>query len=178
MLKGTAVSSFSNECANTDHARQDVHPNPSYLDHAFFTSAMTFYAEKHLRAILNGLFKLVTPTSFDPSAFNDRGHGLHLRRASENRGLVVLDFSQKETHEIGLYALARLSIRHIEDVIKDKGLEDTKHPQLLGDQYMSVKDTQMLVLAFFPDTTGVGLGRAYPEGIIYSLPLEATDRRG
>ncbi|EEB98821.1 hypothetical protein MPER_01607 [Moniliophthora perniciosa FA553] len=121
-------------------------------DRAFFMHLITYYVLKHGRDILEELSEFTPPTPWDPSAGNDDDKlELGLKRSAHNTGVVVLDFCNVD--ELDIHSLDCLSVRHIDDVIKDERISGHAE-RLEGEHRWIAGDTEMHVLAFFPATIG------------------------
>ncbi|ESK89260.1 hypothetical protein Moror_5145 [Moniliophthora roreri MCA 2997] len=149
---------------------QEGRPYISDRDRAFFVHLITFYIWEHDRDILEELSEFTPPTPWDHPAGNgdDNEFEIELKRNGHNTGLVVLDFCNID--ELDIRSLDCLSVRHIDDVVKDRRIRGRRIAKRLKEDHMwIVGDTEMHVLAFFPDTTGGG-DIVYPVSEVYDLP--------
>uniref|UniRef100_A0A0W0G311 MYND-type domain-containing protein n=1 Tax=Moniliophthora roreri TaxID=221103 RepID=A0A0W0G311_MONRR len=161
-------------CGDRALALKAGKPCISSRDRAFFLNWVTFYICEHGRSILEALAGFIPPPWEPSTAGNENEYIMLLQEVAHQRGVVVLDFCNLQN--LGLRSLECLSVRHIDDVVRDPRLRsDPDFIKSLRDDHLWLDETKMQVLAFFPDTTEGG-ERVFPLSEVYKLPqLGDTD---
>ncbi|ESK91677.1 hypothetical protein Moror_10679 [Moniliophthora roreri MCA 2997] len=150
-------------------------------DRASFFSWVALYIREHGRSILKALAGFARPPRELATVGGQEDYMMISQESQEyasRRGVVVLNFCDREN--LNILSLECLKICHIDDAVEDPRLRsDPDFVKSLRSRHLSLDETEMQVLAFFPDTTRGG-DCAFPLQEVCRLPqlVEDMDSEG
>uniref|UniRef100_A0A0W0FYL6 Uncharacterized protein n=1 Tax=Moniliophthora roreri TaxID=221103 RepID=A0A0W0FYL6_MONRR len=168
-------------CRDRTLALKAGKPCVSSRDRASFFSWVALYIREHGRSILKALAGFARPPQ-EPATVGGQEDYMMISQESQEyasrRGVVVLNFCDREN--LNILSLECLKICHIDDAVEDPRLRsDPDFVKSLRSRHLSLDETEMQVLAFFPDTTRGG-DCAFPLQEVCRLPqlVEDMDSEG